>query len=183
MEVAGSWYGDGGVRLHSPLAPAIHLGASHILAVSTRYGRQNSEARVAAVRGYPPPAQVAGVLLNAVFLDLLDQDAAQLIRTNGLLERCEGNPPAGLRKIDLCILRPSMDLGKLARELEPSLPRPFRWLTRRLGTQRSNSNDLLSLVMFQPDYIARLISLGEEDARARAGEIEGFLERLRNAAD
>jgi NTE family protein len=99
------------------------------------------------------------------------------------LERCEGNPPAGLRKIDLCILRPSMDLGKLARELEPSLPRPFRWLTRRLGTQRSNSNDLLSLVMFQPDYIARLISLGEEDARARAGEIEGFLERLRNAAD
>jgi hypothetical protein len=29
--------------------------------------------------------------------------------------------------------------------------------------------------MFQPDYIARLIELGEDDARARSGDIERFL--------
>jgi hypothetical protein len=29
--------------------------------------------------------------------------------------------------------------------------------------------------MFQPDYIARVIELGEADARARAADIERFL--------
>jgi hypothetical protein len=35
---------------------------------------------------------------------------------------------------------------------------------------------MLSLLMFQPDYIARLIELGERDACARASEIEAFLQ-------
>ena len=30
------WYGDGGIRLNAPLSPAMHLGASKILAVSPR---------------------------------------------------------------------------------------------------------------------------------------------------
>jgi hypothetical protein len=34
---------------------------------------------------------------------------------------------------------------------------------------------MLSLVMFQPDYIARLIELGEADAVARSAEIDAFL--------
>ena len=178
VEIDGRWYGDGGVRLHAPLAPSIHLGASHILAVSTRYGRQVAEAEVPAVKGYPPPAQVAGVLLNAIFLDLLDQDAAQLERTNRLLACCSGPAADNLKRIDLLVIRPSVDLGMLARELEPSLPPLFRWLTRRLGTRKTRSNDLLSLVLFQPDYLTQLIRLGEQDARARGGEIEAFLDRL-----
>jgi hypothetical protein len=32
--------------------------------------------------GYPPPAQVAGVLFNAIFLDQLDGDALQLRTIN-----------------------------------------------------------------------------------------------------
>jgi hypothetical protein len=31
-------------------------------------------------------------------------------------------------------------------------------------------------VMFQADYVSRLVELGEQDARARMGEIRGFLE-------
>lgn len=182
VEVAGRWYGDGGVRLHVPLAPSIHLGADHILAVSTRYGRSPAEAELPTLKGYPPPAQVAGVLLNAIFLDLLDQDAAQLERTNALLACCGDGSPRDLRPIDLLVIRPSVDLGKLARKLEPSLPSLFRWMTRRLGTQKSDSNDLLSLVMFQPDYLTQLIRLGEQDALARAGEIEAFLERVAASA-
>jgi hypothetical protein len=34
---------------------------------------------------------------------------------------------------------------------------------------------MLSLLMFQPEYLARLIELGEADARARAAEIDAFL--------
>jgi hypothetical protein len=34
---------------------------------------------------------------------------------------------------------------------------------------------MLSMVMFQPNYLTRLIEMGEADAEARAGEIEEFL--------
>ena len=39
-----AWYGDGGIRRIAPLAAAIHLGASRILAFSTRYARSQNEA-------------------------------------------------------------------------------------------------------------------------------------------
>jgi NTE family protein len=39
VHVDGAWYGDGGIRLTTPLAPAVHLGARRIIAVSTRYAR------------------------------------------------------------------------------------------------------------------------------------------------
>jgi NTE family protein len=175
VEIGGAWYGDGGIRLTAPLSPAIHLGARKIMAVSTRYARSRDEAREPAVSGYPPPAQVAGVLLNAVFLDLLDSDAIRLQQLNDLLDRLPPAARSGLEHIDLLVLRPSQDLGRLANEFEPELPNPFRFLVRGLGSSETRSNDLLSLVMFQSDYIARLIDLGETDARARASEIDAFL--------
>ncbi len=175
VEVEGAWYGDGGIRLTAPLSPAVHLGASRIIAISTRYARSREEADRPAVSGYPPPAQVAGVLYNAIFLDQLDADAMQLRQVNALVERLAEHERDGLRHIELLMLRPSMDLGRLANSYEPQLPRAFRFLTRGLGTRETRSNDMLSLVMFQNDYVRRLIELGEADAMARLGDIRNFL--------
>ena len=175
IDVDGAWYGDGGIRLTAPLSPAVHLGAERIIAVSTRYAHSREEADRPDVIGYPPPAQVAGILLNAIFLDQLDGDALHMQQINHLVARL---PPAqrdGLRHIDLLILRPSEDLGLLANAYEPELPRAFRFLTRGLGTRETRSNDLLSLVMFQSDYMKRLIEMGEADAMARLSDIRHFL--------
>ncbi len=177
VQIGESWYGDGGVRLHSPLAPAVHLGAGRIVAISTRHRPSSGAPASEVISGYPPPAQVLGVLLNAVFLDLLDQDAMQLERINGLLEGPEGRAQgSNLRRIDLLVLRPSQDLGVLARDYEPRLPGTFRFLMRRLGTRETRSQDLISMVMFQGDYIDRLIEMGEADADARADEIAAIIE-------
>jgi len=176
VQIDGAWYGDGGIRLTAPLSPAIHLGARKIIAVSTRRARTRAEADQPAVNGYPPPAQVAGVLLNAIFLDLLDADALRLQQLNALLDRVPPDGRGGLRQVDLLILRPSQDLGRLANEFEADLPRTFRFLVRGLGSRETRSNDMLSLLMFQPDYIARLIEIGERDAAARAEEIDAFLQ-------
>ena len=175
IEVDGAWYGDGGIRLTAPLSPAVHLGARRIIAVSTRYASTRQEADRPSVAGYPPPAQVAGVLYNAIFLDLLDSDALHMQQINSLLARLPEGRHDGLRHIDLLVLRPSEDLGRLANAYEPDLPRAFRFLTRGLGTREMRSNDMLSLVMFQSDYVRRLIEMGEADAQARLPEVRRFL--------
>jgi NTE family protein len=176
VDVDGAWYGDGGIRLTSPLSPAVHLGARRIIAVSTRYARTREDAQRPVISSYPPPAQVGGVLYNAIFLDQLDADAFSLRQINRLVAKLPEAERDGLRHIDLLLLRPSVDLGRLANEYEPELPRAFRFLTRGLGTRETRSNDMLSLVMFQSDYATRLIQLGEEDALRRLPDIRRFLE-------
>ena len=127
IQVDHAWYGDGGIRLTTPLAPAVHLGARRIIAVSTRYARSREEADLPAISDYPPPAQVAGVLYNAIFLDQLDADALEMLRINRLVARLPEPDRDGLRPIDLLMLRPSVDLGQLANAYEAALPRPLRF--------------------------------------------------------
>jgi NTE family protein len=175
VRIGNHWYGDGGIRLAAPLSPALHLGADRILAISTRYDRSQAESDTPSISGYPPPAQVLGLLMNAVFLDLVDQDVLRLQRLNQLLETLPPEKRAGLRTIGLLVIRPSRDLGKLAAEFEPQLPRAFRFMTRGLGTRETRSPDILSMIMFQHDYLTRLMEIGEADADARADDLEEFL--------
>ena len=176
VQIGNAWFGDGGIRLTAPLSPALHLGADRILAISTRHDRSFAEANEPTVSGYPPPAQIAGVLMNSVFLDLLDQDASRLARINDLLASIpEGADRMGMRHVRLVTMRPSVDLGKLANKHEPELPKAFRFLTRGLGTTETESPDFLSLVMFQPNYLQELIAVGEADAEARFDELAELL--------
>lgn len=164
VRLEGMWHGDGGIRLTNPLSPAIHLGADRILAISTRAHRTEAEASRSQLRGYPPPLQIGGQLLNAVFLDALDQDALRVERFNRLLRELPPERRHGLRVVEVEVLRPSRDLGMLAADCEPDLPRLFRHMVRGIGSRETASPDLLSLVMFQPDYCRRLMEIGEADA-------------------
>ena len=101
VKIGEAWYGDGGIRLAAPLSPALHLGAERILAISTRYDRDQQEADRPDVLGYPPPAQVMGSIMNSVFLDLIDQDALRLERLNRLLYGILALESRLLRRINL----------------------------------------------------------------------------------
>jgi NTE family protein len=176
VRVDGEWYGDGGIRLTAPLSPALHLGAERILTISTRHPRTRAEADVSQIAGYPPPAQVLGVLYNAVFLDLIDQDILRLQLINQMLRAVPQAHRNGMRPVEILVLRPSQDLGKMARKFEPRLPKAFRFLTRGLGTRQTTSPDVLSLVMFQRDYLEALVELGERDAESEMDRIAAFLD-------
>ena len=95
-----------------------------------------AEADVSQIVGYPPPAQVLGVLYNAVFLDLIDQDILRLELINQMLRDLPEDKRNGMRCVDIFVLRPSRDLGMMARRFEPRLPKAFRFLTRGLGTRQ-----------------------------------------------
>jgi NTE family protein len=177
IEVEGAWYGDGGIRLTAPLSPAIHMGARRLMAISTRHLPPLDEIEAMKMDDYPSPARVMGAMYNAIFLDVFDNDALRLERVNRLLERLpEDQWPEGLAPVKLLLLRPSEDLGVLAGQYEPQLPASFRFMTRGWGTRERRSADMLSLVMFQPDYLQHLIALGEKDAEARLDEINAFFE-------
>ncbi len=171
VQLGTGWHGDGGLRLTTPLSPAIHLGADRILAISTRYRRTAPEADRPTIRGYPPPLAIAGQLLNSIFLDNLDQDYLRVERINTLVAELPEEKRHGLRPIEVTAIRPSRDLGAIAGDLEPRLPRAFRYLVRRLRSRETSSPDLLSLIMFQGDYCRRLIEIGEHDGEERIEEL------------
>ncbi len=172
VKLNGSWYGDGSIRMAAPLSPALHLGADRIFAISNQYPRSQAEADRPSFDTYPPPAQIAGNLLNAIFLDVLDQDVQRLERLNKLLRKLPPKDRDGLKPVDIVVMRPSVDLGKLSAQFEPRLPGSFRFMTRNLGTRETESPDSLSLLMFQEDYVRRLIEVGERDAEERLDEIK-----------
>ena len=176
-EVDGEWFGDGGIRLGHPLAPAQLLGADRILAISSRFRGRSGPSREPEAGGYPPAAQVVGLMLNSIFLDNLDVDAERLQRINRLVSRV---PPErrwllSERRVRLLVLRPSEDMGRIAARHEARMPRPLRYLARGLGTRRVASPDLLSYLLFESEYLKELVRLGERDAERSWLRIRRFL--------
>ena len=173
VRLRNHWHGDGGMRLAAPLSPALRLGAKRILAVSPRVKPQEPAEGLAA--SYPSPGQVAGVMLNAVFLDLLDFDALQMQRINDLLRRIPQQNWGHQRQVDVMVLRPKQDLGQVARASQPEMPRAFRFFAGGFGGRDEPTADALSMVNFEPGYIGQLIEFGEQDTHERMDEIEAFL--------
>lgn len=182
VRMGAAWHGDGGIRLAAPLSPAVHLGATHILAMSTGYQRTPDEASTPVVTGYPPAAQILGQLVNAVFLDNIDEDVVRMERLNEMLRKLPEEDRNGFRPIDLLVLRPSVDLGKVAGEYQQYLPRNLKLLVRALGTEETDSPDFISLLMFEPHYTHRLIEIGEADVESRLDEIRTFFGEARQQA-
>ncbi len=175
IKVGDSWYGDGVIRQSAPLSPSLHLGAGRILAISTRHKPIVQGARSEASYRYPSIAQIMGILMNAIFLDLLDQDALGLERVNRVLANTSSREDLNLRLVRAFVLRPSVDLGMIAGKYERDLPRLFRFLMRGLGTHETENFDWLSMVMFVPSYIRSLMEIGAADANARKEEMAALL--------
>lgn len=176
VSVGTCWHGDGGVRHTVPLSPALHLGATKILAISTLRPPRVHAPVPERLDAYPAPAQVLGVLINSIFLDNLHFDAAQLRRINRMLRKYpEATFAKHLRPVELMVLRPSKDLGHLARHFEHQLPRTLRYLTRGWGTRQSRSADVLAAVLFEGAFTQHLIELGRTDAERRLERIAKFL--------
>jgi NTE family protein len=176
VRLGDAWYGDGGVRLSAPLSPALRLGASRILAISPRHEASHEEADRPQISGYPAAAQILSHLLDAIFLDVLDEDVRRLEGMNKVISKLPPEAWGDYRPVDILVIRPSVDLGKLAVKYEPHLPDRFRLLARSLGTGESTTSDFLSMLMFQPDYLECLLEIGEADAESRMGEIRELLE-------
>jgi NTE family protein len=181
IRVGDRYYADGCLRSVTPLSPAVHLGAERILAIGIRQpGPQNGKyARPLRIDAYPSIADTAGLLLNAIFVEALEADIERLERINQTLslvpERAIDGHVTPLRSIPLYVLRPSRDLGSLARDTLTKLPSMIQYLFRGLGVSDRTGWDLLSYLAFDCTYTSKLLALGYADAMAEADALVDFI--------
>ena len=173
VPIGKGFYGDGSVRQAAPLAPAIHAGANRVLAISMR-PEWEAVAHPTEKSHYPSAAQVMGMLFHTIFLDSLDSDAERLERVNAILKN-HPSGPGDLRQIKLLLLRPSLDLGALARPHWHRLPPIVRSLVQGIGGQREGASDFVSYLLFDPAYTGPLMELGYDDTNDQWDKIEEFL--------
>jgi NTE family protein len=178
IKIHREYFGDGSMRQSAPISPALHLGAERVLVIGVR---QDPNTRAPRVEGedYPSLAQIAGHVLNSIFLDALEADLERLQRINrtvGLLSSQQLEEGGVLlRKIDVLVVAPSQDIGKIAAKHAHHLPRPVRFLLRGLGASARKGSNLISYLLFEKPYCRELIALGYGDAMRRKDEILAFL--------
>jgi NTE family protein len=201
VRIENNYYADGGLRLNTPLAPALRLGADRVLVIALR--QDPREAHVTAmleqrVEDYANPIFLFGKVLNALLLDPIDADLARMRLMNEILEdgekafgeefldrinavanRERSNP---FKRIEDLVIRPSEDLGRLAGQVLESMSSKemtsplLRFAARGLsgGPGRTPESDLLSYLLFDGEFLAPLTVLGYGDASAREDELAEF---------
>jgi len=182
VKLDGAYYGDGCVRLTTPLSPAMHLGADRVLAIGIRHQRSDNLMLKLTQSGEMPAislVDIAGVMLNAAFLDALDTDIERMQRINktiAALRQAGKEHPDKLREVPLLVLSPSQDLGALASEQFNRFSNMLRYLLRGIGASTEKGWDLLSYLAFDEAYTNRLLELGYQDALVQRDVIQQFFE-------
>ena len=173
IQIGQTFYGDGCIRQTTPLSPAIHLGAQKLIGIGVRYPQPKDKMHDLAFSPFPNPTmgQVAGVMLNAIFLDSLDADVERLHKINTLI--AEGDHPE-FKSIPILMIRPSRDLGKMTVQITHELPTILRYLLKGIGVSDTEGLDLLSYLAFDVSYTKPLMELGYEDTYKMKEEIIRF---------
>ncbi len=183
QKIGSEYFGDGSLRLTSPLSPAIHTGADKILVISSRDSRPDSEPAERDIE-YPSLGAVGGTMLDIIFMDNVDADIERARRIDHTLSLIppEQQNKTPLRDIDIFTLEPSRDLRDIAREHAHAMPWTMRMLMRRLGLWGHDWR-LPSFLMFEPEYCCALIELGYADTMARSEEVLEFFGSPHQRAD
>jgi NTE family protein len=180
VKVNREYFGDGSMRQIAPISPALHLGAERVLVIGVRQEANENNQRPAAVE-YPSLAQVAGHVLNSIFLDSMEADIERLRRINRTVSlippehRVEVEGGIKLRHVDALVISPSQDLEKIAAKHAHHLPRSVRYLLRGLGAFQRTGSNLISYLLFEQPFTRELMALGYADAMARKAELNVFL--------
>jgi NTE family protein len=175
-----AWHMDGGVRLNAPLKPAIELGAGGLVVIASAPA---TFPPAGTAPGTQPPLQdaVDQVLRTVLNYQMVD-DLLNLTRTNLLAQAAPTRVRSSTGRRDYrvipCIFggpptnpAPSDTLDDVAGKALQSITGGVRWL-RNLdlaalgGLLRSGSTskaDLMSYLLFEPQFISAAIKLGEMD--------------------
>lgn len=178
VRINREYFGDGSMRQMAPLSSTLHLGADRILVI----GNRNELVEQATREDFdekPSLSQIAGHVMNSIFLDSLEADIERLDRINNTVSLIPENilkqKNIGLRKVESLLISPSEDLGDMAQPYISHLPFTLRLLLGNVSTRKEQGSSLVSYLMFQKDYCRSLIRLGYKDAMSQRDKIEHLL--------
>ena len=179
VRIDGEYFGDGAMRQATPLSPAIHLGADRILVIGVRDETADPAADPGSPQPFPSMGQIAGYMLDTLFMDGLYSDLERMTRINQLIDSVEPLKRTGtlikMRPIDTMVIVPSKDLRAIAHKHRGELPLPLRALLRGVGGRDPSENRLLSFLLFERGYTQELIDLGYNDAMAVKDQLRDFV--------
>jgi NTE family protein len=177
QQIGNEYFGDGAMRQATPLSPAVHLGADRILVVGIRDETGEKEPTELG----PPPdfGQIAGYMLDTLFMDGLYSDLERITRINELIDSVPDTERSGtlakVRPIDTMLIVPSEDLRGIASRHRQELPFAIRALLRGVGGKNYGESKLLSFLLFEKAYTRELIALGYRDAMNVKDELFEFV--------
>ena len=77
------------------------------------------------------------------------------------------------RPVPYVFICPSEDIGAIASEMSSRLPRLIRYLLKGLGPLE-DASELISYLLFDPDFCQKLINLGYRDGVRNEAQIRQF---------
>jgi NTE family protein len=198
VRIGDCYYVDGGLRMNTPLSPALRLGSERLLVVALKHRPAGSvDALTFPEEVITQPAFLIGKVLDALILDQLEVELHRLQVVNALLsegravygddfvERVSGavraRRGAGYRIVETAVVRPGDDIGRVAAHCyrkhgAGSLGAVPSLLTRiALRGVPEDEADLLSYVFFDRRFTRELIAMGREDARRDEDAIAALL--------
>jgi NTE family protein len=198
VRIGDRYYVDGGLRMNTPLSPALRLGCDRLLVVAVKHRAGPPEASPSFDESViTQPAFLIGKVLDALILDQLDVEIQRLRVVNALLEQgvaiygddfvenvsgaVRAQRGAGYRIVDTAVVRPGEDIGRVAaacyRKHGGGALGALPSLLTRLALRGvpDNEADLLSYLFFDRRFTAELVALGREDARRQEDEILALL--------
>lgn len=127
--------------------------------------------------GHPGMGQIAGYILDTLFLNSLDADLERLERINEMLALVPGGArrKTDLRPVETLLISPSQDIGAIAEPHLSLLPSTVQYLMRIVGAHKGGGKRLLSYLMFHGTFCSELIDLGFNDTMAKRHALEEFL--------
>ena len=171
------FFSDGTIRQTAPISPALHLGADRVLII----GNHQSEPKLERVSNPKAPTLgvIAGHTLNSIFLDSLDADIERLQRINKTVkligDQDREKHGVTLRQVEVQVISPSDDIGKMAAEHAHELPWSIKNLLRGIGAYSKTDSNFMSYLLFEKGYCNALIKLGYEDTQREKENILHFL--------
>lgn len=179
VQIEGEYFGDGAMRQATPLSPAIHLGANRILVIGIRDETADKPPPKSSAPPAPSFAQIAGYMLDTLFMDGLYSDIERMARINQLIDSVGAEHRQGslanMQAIDTMLVVPSKDLRVIATRHRKDLPFALRALLRGLSGRKPSENRLLSFLLFEQSYTRELIDLGYQDAMKVKDQLLAFV--------
>ena len=197
VRIGDRHYVDGGLRMSTPLSPALRLRAERILVVALKH-RPEEPHEPFPDEVITQPAFLLGKVLDALTLDQLEYELQRIGVINRLLEHgtsvygddfierinvaVREQRGVGFRVVRTLAIRPSEDIGRLAAHChrETGGARTLGWLGELVARAASrgvphDEADLLSYLYFDRRFTQQLVEMGREDARRREDDLLALL--------